>query len=288
MAGLSISSALWLSAMAANPVGAKLAGELGVAITFGSWLRAAAVPSLAALGIVPYVLFRVMAPTVRRTPEAPRLAREALAKMGRVTRTEWITAGAFGLMIVAWALPASVGVDRTAVALGGLGLVMVSGIYTVRDLAREGEALEIWIWFAVLYTLSTKLNELGFMGWIAEASAGWLRGLGPTLVGLLLVLWYVALHYLFVSQSAHLLALFGVFLGVAKDCGANVPLMAYLLLFATNFFSCLTPQGSSANVLFAGSGYLTSSELYKHGALVTLVNAAIYLTVGTAWLWLVL
>lgn len=34
-----------------------------------------------------------------------------------------------------------------------------------------------------------------------------------------------------------------------------------------NFFSAITPQGSSANVLFAGSGYLTRAEQYRVGAL---------------------
>ena len=46
---------------------------------------------------------------------------------------------------------------------------------------------------------------------------------------------YVVLHYLFVSQTAHMLALFAVFLQ---------------LLFATNYFAAITHQGSSANLLF--------------------------------------
>ena len=58
-------------------------------------------------------------------------------------------------------------------------------------------------------------------------------------------------------------------------------------VFATNFFSCITPQGSSANVLFAGSGYLTPGETYKLGGLVTAANTAVFLVVGSAWIPLV-
>jgi len=98
---------------------------------------------------------------------------------------------------------------------------------------------------------------------------------------------YVALHYLFVSQTAHLLALFGVFLGVGVKLGVSAPLLAFQLLFATNYFSAITPQGSSANLLFAGSGFLSQSDLYRLGGLTTAFNMALYLIVGTPWLLLV-
>ena len=41
IASLSLSSALWLTAMAANPLGAEIARPFGVEIGFGSWLVAA-------------------------------------------------------------------------------------------------------------------------------------------------------------------------------------------------------------------------------------------------------
>ena len=92
------------------------------------------------------------------------------------------------------------------------------------------------------------------------------------------------LHYLFVSQTAHLLALFGVFLDVGVKLGVPLAPLAFLLLFATNFFSAITPQGSSANLLFAGSGYLSQGDLYRLGAITTAFNLAVYLLVGTPWL----
>jgi DASS family divalent anion:Na+ symporter len=59
--------------------------------------------------------------------------------------------------------------------------------------------------------------------------------------------------------------------------------LAFGLLFATNYFSVLTPQGSSANLLFVGSGYLTQGELYKLGTMTTVVLFVLYLVVGTPW-----
>jgi DASS family divalent anion:Na+ symporter len=63
--------------------------------------------------------------------------------------------------------------------------------------------------------------------------------------------------------------------------------MAFALLFASSYFSVITPQGGSQNVIFVGSGYLTQRELYRLGLLITLLFLAIYLVIGTAWILLV-
>jgi DASS family divalent anion:Na+ symporter len=204
--------------------------------------------------------------------------------MGPLSRDEKIVAATFAGMVVLWGAAASVGLDSTAIAFLGLGVLLVTGVLTPRDVADEGDVLVTFIWFAVLFTLSSQLNEQGFMGYLGERMANRLGGLPPAAAGVALVTAYVALHYLFVSQTAHLLALFAVFLDVGVRLAIPVAPLAFLLLFATSFFSANTPQGSSANLLFAGSGCLTQGELYRLGAITTVFNLAVYLIVGTPWL----
>jgi divalent anion:Na+ symporter, DASS family len=283
MAGLSLSSAMWLTAMAANPAGARLAAEHGVQITFARWALGASVPVLACAVLIPWLLLRWVKPEVTHTPDAPEQARAALAALGPMKRLEVITLAVFVAMVTLWALSGVLKLDRTAVAFAGLAVLVLTGAYPKDGFKREGEALEIWLWFALLYTLSTQLNTLGFMKWLGAGVSSGTAGLPPLLVYAVLTLAYVAIHYFFVSQSAHLLALAGVFLQVAVTAGVNPALMSFQLLYATNYFSCLTPQGSSANVLFVGSGYLTTGEVYRFGGLVTAVNTAVFLTLGSAW-----
>ena len=287
IASLSVSSALWLTAMAANPLGTEMARGVGVEIGFGRWLLAASVPTLCAMAILPLVLYRVIGPEVRRTPEAPAAARQALAALGPLSRQEWIVAVVFLGMVALWGSAASLGLDSTAIAFLGLGALLATGVITLDDIARQGDVLATFIWFAVLFTLSSQLNELGFMGFLGRKLAAALGGLATPTAGLVLVAAYILLHYLFVSQTAHLLALFGVFLDVGVKLGVNPVILAFQLLFATNYFSAITPQGSSANLLFAGSGYLTQGDLYRLGAITTGVSVAIYFVVGTGWLALV-
>ena len=79
-------------------------------------------------------------------------------------------------------------------------------------------------------------------------------------------------------------AVMPIFLTVGIASGVPGGLLAMMLLLATNFFSPITPQASSANAIFVGSGYLSMGEIYRYGGLVTLLNLIVYMTVGTAWL----
>jgi DASS family divalent anion:Na+ symporter len=288
MASLSLSSALWLTAMAANPLGVEVARTFGVDIAFGGWMVAASLPTLVAMAVTPLALHWLIAPERTRTPEAPAAARRSLAALGPLTRDEWCVLAAFIGMVALWACAATLALDSTAVAFLGLGVLLASGVLTLDDIAKEGDVLATFIWFAVLFTLSGQLNELGFMGFVGERIAGALGGLPALAAGIALVAAYVLLHYVFVSQTAHSLALLGVFLDVGVKLGVPAAPLAFQLLFATNYFASITPQGSSANLLFAGSGFLSQRELYRLGGLTTAFNMFLYLVVGLPWLRLVL
>jgi DASS family divalent anion:Na+ symporter len=221
---------------------------------------------------------------VKETPEAPAAAKKALAAMGRLSLHERIVAGTFVVMVVLWGLAGTLKLDLTAVAFLGLGVLLATGVLTLEDIKGQGDVLGTFIWFAILYTLSGQLNALGFMGYLGEKLGGALGGVPKPAAYVILVLAYVLLHYLFVSQTAHVLALFGVFLGVGAQLGLPVPVLGCALLFSTSYLSTMTPQASSANVLVVGSGYLTQGELYKLGTITTAFNMLVLLLVGTPWL----
>ena len=73
-------------------------------------------------------------------------------------------------------------------------------------------------------------------------------------------------------------------LDVGVQLGVPAGPLALILLFATNFFAVISPQGASANILFVGAGYLSQGEFYRLGAMTTAISLVIYLLVGTPWL----
>lgn len=78
-----------------------------------------------------------------------------------LSRLEKITAVVFFAMVALWALSPVLKLERTAVAIAGLVILALTGAYPKNGFKKEGEALEIWLWFGLLYALSTQLNTLG-------------------------------------------------------------------------------------------------------------------------------
>jgi len=287
MASLAVSSALWMTATSANPIGIQVVKEFGIEIGFGKWVLVACVPALAAILALPLVVARVFPPRVGRTPEAPLAARKALSELGALTRDEWITAVVFVVMVGGWIFADALKLNVTSIAFAGLGVLLMTRVLTVADIATQGDTLSTFLWLAVLFALSGQLNELGFMGYAGQMLAAQLGGLSWPVTYVLLVVIYVAIHYMFVSQSSQVLALLGVFLDVGIRGGVPAPLMAFALLFASSYFSVITPQAGSQNVIFVGAGYLSQRELYLMGLAITLFFMAVFLTLGTAWIMLV-
>ena len=284
MASLAITSALWFTATSGNPVGASLAAEQGLKIDFGSWLLASSVPCLVVIAVLPALLYRLYPPGITATPEAPARAREELRTMGPMSRHEKITAITFIIMITGWVLAAPYNLNGTAIAIAGLATLMITGVLRLDDMSEQGGTLVTFIWLAILFGMSGQLNEMGFMGYVGERMAVGLEGLAWPVAYVALLTAYVFLHFGFVSQNAQVLALLGVFLDVGVKSGVPVALMAYALLFASSYFSVITPQGGSQNIIFVASGYLKQGELYRLGMLTTLFCLLVFLVIGTPWI----
>lgn len=186
-------------------------------------------------------------------------------------------------MVTGWVFADTLKINVTSVAFMGFGVLLVLGVLTLDDIAKQGDTLATFLWLAVLFALSGQLNELGFMGYVGERLAMRLGDLSWPMLYLTLIVLYVGIHYLFVSQSSQILALLGVFLDVGVRGGVPAPLMAFGLLFASRYFSVITPQGGSQNIIFAASGYLTQRELYTLGFFTTLFFLAVFLVIGTPW-----
>jgi divalent anion:Na+ symporter, DASS family len=284
MASLAVSSALWLTATAANPIAVSIAAHYGLKISFGSWLAVSCVPALSAIALLPLILYRLFPSMVTATPDAPAAAREALRKMGPLTRDEWIVGIAFGLMVTGWVMAGTLNLNVTAVAFAGLGALLASRVLTLDDIAEHGGTLATFLWLAVLFALSTQLNELGFMSYLGGRLTSLLGDISWPISYVILLVLYVLLHYLFVSQSSQVLALLGVFLDVGTSTGVPAPLLGFALLFASSYYSVITPQGGSQNIIFVASGYLTQRELYRLGLLTTAFCVLVFLVIGTPWI----
>ena len=151
MASLSVSSALWLTATSANPIGVSLAAQSGVQIDFGTWLLASSVPALATILLLPLILSRLFPPGVTDTPDAPALARQELHSMGPLARDEWIVAVTFAVMVTGWEMADSLHLSLPGVAFAALGVLLATNVLTLEDIDLQGSTLAAFLWLAVLF-----------------------------------------------------------------------------------------------------------------------------------------
>src|SRR5258708_4997855 len=79
-------------------------------------------------------------------------------------------------MVTGWVLAGALNINVTAVAFGGLGVLLATSVLTVDDISQQGDTLATFLWLAVLFALSAQLNELGFMGFVGERLASHLEG----------------------------------------------------------------------------------------------------------------
>ena len=141
--------------------------------------------------------------------------------MGPLSRDEKLVAVAFVLMVAGWVMAGPLKLDSTGIAFAGLGALLATSVLTLDDIKKEGGTLETYLWLAVLFAMSGQLNELGFMGYVGGRMSAALEGVAWPAAYVALVVLYVLMHYLFVSQSSHALALLGVFVEVGTRRGCR-------------------------------------------------------------------
>ena len=278
--GNMITSLLFLTAMAANPIALQFASDQGVQLGFGDWLLASCVPALAALIVVPLYLYKAYAPEVKQTPEAAEWARKQIIEMGPMKASEWIMLGTFLLLLGLWIAGDAIGIHGTTTAFLGLGILLVTGVLAWEDVITEKGAWDVLIWFSVLLMMAQALNEFGFTTWMGEQLASGMGDLPWPLAYVLLVVIYAFVHYFFASQTAQIAALYAAFLSVGISVGVPGALLALSLAFASNYYAVTTIYGGSVAPVYFQAGYVPLSQWMKHGFVILLIHLVIFLGLG--------
>ena len=285
--GSVITSAMFLTAMAANPLLAGLTQNAGYHISWGQWALAGSVPGLLCLALMPLVIFWIYPPAIKETPDATEMARRHLTEMGPLNFREGLMLAIFILLLVLWIFGEPLGIQAAFAALIGLSLMLLFPILEWREVTHEAAAWDTFIWFATLIMLATALNRLGFTPWLSEQMVGFVHGMHWIPAFALLALIYFYIHYFFASNTAHVGALYPAFLLMAVGLGTP-PFFAILILaFSSSLAGGLTHYGSGPAPLFFGSGYVDIKQWWLTGFILSMINLSIFVGIGTLWWWFV-
>lgn len=282
-----ISSCIFLTGAAQNYFVLKLAAGVGVEVPspFTTWFMAALGPAAVSFVLGPLLAYYLLPPEAKKTPDAPRVAQQRLESMGPTSDAEKV----FGLvmlgMVVMWATASSTGVQPVVTAICGLAVLVLTGVLTWEDCARNSKAWGTFVSFASLVGLAAMLNHLGIVKWLASTITSKIMAAGLSTVPafFVILLSYWSVHYFFASQVAHVSALYQPFLLMLVQTGTPGVPAALALAFVSNLFMTMTPYASAQSAVMMGGQYISVGEWYKAGFAYFIFYAAVWIPVGAVW-----
>ncbi|MFI4983807.1 MAG: DASS family sodium-coupled anion symporter [Rickettsiales bacterium] len=278
-----ITSSLFLTAMAANPLIVKLAKDVGVEITWASWAIAALVPGIINLVLMPMVLYFFYKPEITHSESAPTVARQKLEEMGKIKTNEMIMLATFFLLIGLWIWGGLIGVSATMTALIGFSILLVSGVLKWDDAIADKHAWHAFIWFATLVMMSGYLTKSGIISWFGLSIQAQLGHLEPHVAVIILSLIYFYMHYLFASITAHITVLFPTFLVVFIHLGVPPEAAALALGFMSILSGGITHFSIGSAPIYFGSGYMKTATWWKLGGIISVLNLLSWTLFAGLW-----
>ncbi|HQS83621.1 MAG: anion permease [Alphaproteobacteria bacterium 16-39-46] len=278
-----VTSAMFLTAFAGNPLAAKLAKEVGVIMNWGTWAIAGIVPGLVHLALLPLFLFFIYPPTLKKTPEAPELARKKLKEMGPLSFHEITMLLIFALLLVLWIFGGNFGVEPTTAALLGLSLLLFTGVLSWDDLLQEKAAWDTFFWLAILLGLAGALSDYGIIKWFGSGVENFVGLLSKPVAFAVLSILYFYCHYFFASGTAHITSLYVMFLIAIVSTGIPAPLATFVLAVFASLSSGLTHYGTGAAPVFFGGNFIPVRTWWRLGFLCSLLTLLVWSVVGGLW-----
>lgn len=291
-----VTSAMFITATAPNPLIVNLIFEdSGFKLTWGMWAIAALVPALFSLIIVPLVVYYLYPPEIKKTPDAPKFAKEKLKELGKISLPELITMATFVILLFLWAgVPAMIFGEQFAVlpttaAFIGLAILLLTGVLSWDDILKNKGAWDTIVWFAALVMMASFLGKLGLVKWLSVTVGTGISNLGLNWIVsiIILLLIYVYSHYFFASTTAHITAMYGAFFLAGISLNAPPMLWALILGFSSSLMMSITHYGTGTAPIIFGSGYTTLGEWWKTGFIISIINLIIWIVIGGIW-WKVL
>jgi L-tartrate/succinate antiporter len=280
-----LTSSLFLTSMAPNLLAVDLTQRtVGLEISWMQWFLGFLPMGALLVLLLPYLIYKVYPPEIKRSDEVPVWAGQELTKMGKVSPKELIMAVLVLLALVLWIFGGNF-IHPTTVALAVIALMLITRIITWDDILSNKPAWNVLVWFATLVTLADGLNRVGFVSWFAKGVAEQLTGISPIVAMVILVALYFCIHYMFASITAQVTAILPVILAAGAAI-PGMPLMAFALLLCcqSGIMGIITPYATGPAPIYYGSGYISRKDFWTLGFLFGVIFLLALLLIGVPYL----
>lgn len=279
------SACIFLTGASNNAVVITLTKDMfGLELTWMSWFIACIVPGLVLTIGTPWLLYKIINPELKETPQMRSLAQKELSAMGPMRAAEKILCVIFITALLLWATSTLHGIDAAFVALLGVSAMLVTNVLDWDDVLAQKGAWDVLIWMGTLVNMAAYLSKFGLMTWFANAVGAQMQGSSWEFMLIVLTIIYTYAHYGLASNTAHIMALFGAFVSIMVAAGAPPLGMAILYGAMANSCSLLTHYGCGVTPIFFGANYMPQKQWWKIGFYLTTLHLLVWIVIGLPWM----
>ena len=277
-----------LTAHVGNPVTAGLiAKAANKTISWGEWFKVAGPPAFTLAFLSIFVIKAMWKPEVKSLGEGHTYIRRELEALGKISPMEIYTLVVFGLTLILWATDTYHKVNVVVVGMVAVILILCPK-YGVMNW-KEAQLKVPWNVF-IVYGAGLSMG----MALVSSGAAKWLAGVllspiaqMPQATQLIILLWIItAMQIFFTGGGPKTTALTPIVIAHAVAIGADP--MTFALIVGLNMpHQYLLPVSNMPNAVAMGTGHITTGELIKTGAVMSLLAVVFMsLMVLTYWKWI--
>lgn len=278
-----VTASVWLTGMAPNVQIAAFAKDiLNVDMDWMTWAKMGIVPGVCLVLIIPFVLYKLFTPEIRKVENYKEISREGLKDLGRMTvREKFLTAFFVGAVLL-WATTGITGFNATAVAILFLAMCLIFGCMTWNDVRQSKGAWDTLIWYGAIIGLSSQLSGAGFFQWFAALLQEKFNFamFGSVMLMFILVVGGLVVRYLFASSSVFTTSMMPVMYTIGLVGGVPVMPLAMLCAACNGFGAMLTNYGGACGPVLFGYGHIEMKKWWFLGTVSTVCCVAVYFLIG--------
>lgn len=256
-------------------------------ISWSEWFKIGGPPAFALAFLSVYLLRLMWPPEIKSLGEGQAYIQREVASLGKFSSQEIYTLGVFLITLVLWATDSIHKVN--VVIVGMLSIILLlwpgKGIMNWKE-AQTRVPWNVFLLYGAGLSMGTALVSSGAAKWLAGTMLGPIAQMPHSMQMIILIWLATILQVFFTGGGPKTTALTPIIIAHAVAIKAD-PLVFALILGMNMQHQYLLPVSNMPNAVAMGTGQITSKELMKTGAVMSIV-AAVFMSVMvlTYWNWL--
>ena len=256
-------------------------------ISWSEWFRIGGLPAFSLAFASIFVIKAMWPPEIKNLGQGQEYVRKELEAMGKLTGLEIYTLIVFLITLCLWATDSMHKVN--VVIVGMLSIILLlwpgKGVMSWKE-AQQKVPWNVFVLYGAGLSMGTALVSSGAAKWLAGTMLGPIVGMSHSVQMIILIWVATALQVFFTGGGPKTTALTPIVIAHAVAINAD-PLVFALILGMNMQHQYLLPVSNMPNAVAMGTGHVSSNELMKTGAVMSILAAAyMSLMVVTYWSWL--